>query len=61
MLFSTLNDEGPTADTAPQQIELFSKLNIHVLHKPINFQEILRVMEGLLKIKPNSKASSTAS
>jgi len=40
-----------TADTAPQQIELFSKLNISVLHKPINFQEILVLMERLLKTK----------
>jgi signal transduction histidine kinase/CheY-like chemotaxis protein len=38
------NDEIPacivTADTSPQHLEMFKQFNIHVLHKPIDIQDI---------------------
>lgn len=43
------NEEIPaiivTADTSPSHINLFAKLNVQVLHKPISFQEIALAIE----------------
>lgn len=43
------NEEIPaiivTADTSPSHINLFAKLNVQVLHKPISFQEIAQAIE----------------
>lgn len=43
------NEEIPaiivTADTSPSHINLFAKLNVQVLHKPISFQEIAHAIE----------------
>lgn len=37
-----------TADTSPEHIDYFQKLNIPVLHKPISFRQVLLVVERLL-------------
>ncbi len=37
-----------TADTSPSHINLFAKLNVQVLHKPISFQEIVQAIEKQL-------------
>lgn len=37
-----------TADTSPSHINLFEKLNIQVLHKPISFQEVAKSIEKLI-------------
>jgi signal transduction histidine kinase/CheY-like chemotaxis protein len=43
------NEEIPaiivTADTSPSHVNLFAKLNVQVLHKPISFQAVLQVIE----------------
>lgn len=37
-----------TADTSPQHIQLFKKLNIHVFYKPISYDEIVKSIKSLL-------------
>jgi signal transduction histidine kinase/CheY-like chemotaxis protein len=48
-LRDSYNEEIPaiivTADTTPSHINLFAKLNVKVLHKPISFQEIASAIE----------------
>jgi CheY-like chemotaxis protein len=48
------NEEIPaiivTADTSPSHINLFTKLNVQVLHKPVSFQAIAQVIEKILPI-----------
>jgi signal transduction histidine kinase/ActR/RegA family two-component response regulator len=51
-LRDSYNEEIPaiivTADTTPSHINLFAKLNVKVLHKPISFQEIAVAIEKTL-------------
>lgn len=46
------NEEIPaiivTADTSPSHINLFAKLHVQVLHKPISFQEIALAIENTI-------------
>ena len=46
------NEEIPaiivTADTSPSHINLFAKLNVQVLHKPISFQEVAQTIRKLV-------------
>ena len=46
------NEEIPaiivTADTSPSHIDLFSKLNVQVLHKPISFYDVAATIEKIL-------------
>jgi len=48
-LRDSYNEEIPaiivTADTSPSHINLFAKLNIHVLHKPISFHDVATTIE----------------
>jgi len=50
------NEEIPaiivTADTSPSHINLFAKLNVQVLHKPISFQEIALAIEKTIHSTP---------
>ena len=38
-----------TGDTSPNQIHLFTQLNVRVLHKPVTFQLIVRTMEEVIE------------
>ena len=40
-----------TADTSPSHFNLFAKLNVQVLHKPISFQEVAQAIRKLVEIK----------
>ncbi len=46
------NEEVPaiivTADTSPSHINLFERLNVQVIHKPISFQEVACAIEKLI-------------
>jgi signal transduction histidine kinase/CheY-like chemotaxis protein len=46
------NEEIPaiivTADTSPSHINLFAKLNVQVLHKPVSFQEVAQAIRKLV-------------
>ena len=46
------NEEIPaiivTADTSPAHINLFAKLNVQVLHKPISFQAVVSAIEAII-------------
>ena len=50
------NEEIPaiivTADTSPSHINLFAKLHVQVLHKPISFQEIALAIEKTIHVSP---------
>ncbi|MEY4727376.1 MAG: hypothetical protein RLZ36_2003, partial [Pseudomonadota bacterium] len=37
-----------TADTSPSHINLFTNLNVQVLHKPVSFQAIAQVIEKIM-------------
>lgn len=49
------NEEIPaiivTADTSPSHVNLFAKLNVQVLHKPVSFQEVAQAIRKLVKVK----------
>ena len=49
------NEEIPaiivTADTSPSHINLFAKLNVQVLHKPVSFQEVAQAIRKLVEEK----------
>jgi len=49
------NEEIPaiivTADTSPSHFNLFAKLNVQVLHKPVSFQEVAQAIRKLVDIK----------
>lgn len=49
------NEEIPaiivTADTSPSHFNLFAKLNVQVLHKPVSFQEVAQTIRKLVDIK----------
>lgn len=51
------NEEIPaiivTADTSPSHINLFAKLNVQVLHKPISFHEIAQAIEKTITQQPS--------
>ncbi len=40
-----------TADTSPSHFNLFAKLNVQVLHKPISFQEVAQAIRKLVEVK----------
>jgi signal transduction histidine kinase len=40
-----------TADTSPSHFNLFAKLNVQVLHKPISFQEVAQALRKLVEVK----------
>jgi signal transduction histidine kinase/CheY-like chemotaxis protein len=49
------NEEIPaiivTADTSPSHFNLFAKLNVQVLHKPVSFQEVAQAIRKLVEFK----------
>jgi two-component system, sensor histidine kinase len=49
------NEEIPaiivTADTSPSHFNLFAKLNVQVLHKPVSFQEVAKAIRKLVEVK----------
>jgi signal transduction histidine kinase len=49
------NEEIPaiivTADTSPSHFNLFAKLNVQVLHKPVSFQEVAQAIRKLVEVK----------
>jgi signal transduction histidine kinase/CheY-like chemotaxis protein len=49
------NEEIPaiivTADTSPSHFNLFAKLNVQVLHKPVSFQEVAQAIRKLVDVK----------
>jgi CheY-like chemotaxis protein len=49
------NEEIPaiivTADTSPSHVNLFAKLNVQVLHKPVSFQEVAQAIRKLVEVK----------
>lgn len=49
------NEEIPaiivTADTTPSHFNLFAKLNVQVLHKPVSFQEVAQAIRKLVDVK----------
>jgi signal transduction histidine kinase len=49
------NEEIPaiivTADTSPSHFNLFAKLNVQVLHKPVSFQEVAQSIRKLVDVK----------
>lgn len=49
------NEEIPaiivTADTSPSHFNLFAKLNVQVLHKPVSFQEVAQVIRRLVDVR----------
>jgi two-component system, sensor histidine kinase len=49
------NEEIPaiivTADTSPSHFNLFAKLNVQVLHKPVSFQEVAQSIRKLVEVK----------
>lgn len=49
------NEEIPaiivTADTSPSHFNLFSKLNVQVLHKPVSFHEVAQAIRKLVELK----------
>ncbi len=54
-LRDNFNEEIPaiivTADTSPSHINLFAKLNIEVLHKPVSFHDVAAAIEKLIAAK----------
>ena len=54
-LRDNFNEEIPaiivTADTSPSHINLFAKLNIEVLHKPVSFHDVAAAIEKLIASK----------
>jgi signal transduction histidine kinase/CheY-like chemotaxis protein len=54
-LRDNFNEEIPaiivTADTSPSHINLFAKLNIEVLHKPVSFHDVAATIEKLIAAK----------
>ena len=40
-----------TADTSPSHINLFAKLNVQVLHKPISFHDVALAIEKSISIQ----------
>ena len=49
------NEEIPaiivTGDTSPSHFNLFAKLNVQVLHKPVSFQEVAQAIRKLVEIR----------
>jgi CheY-like chemotaxis protein len=39
-----------TADTSPSHFNLFAKLNVQVLHKPVSFQEVAQSIRRLVEV-----------
>lgn len=56
-LRDSYNEEIPaiivTADTSPSHINLFSNLNIEVLHKPVSFHDVAAAIEKLISSHPS--------
>ena len=54
-LRDSYNEEIPaiivTADTSPSHINLFAKLNVQVLHKPISFHDVAAAIEKVVESK----------
>jgi signal transduction histidine kinase/CheY-like chemotaxis protein len=53
------NEEIPaiivTADTSPSHFNLFAKLNVQVLHKPVSFQEVAQTIQKLVRVNSNMR------